>query len=453
MKRTLVVNFIVLAVAFVCAQVASGVGTGGTGVYVRGALGVGPGVVVSNITFDASQAAITINGRAGRPVDDLRPGMVAGVAGNVVPGQQAGVASQVGVTRSVYGGVMKVGTGGTGLKVAGVSVAPRTDTVYGGLASVGDIEQGDTLDVYGYSDGVSGTVYATRIERVPAASGVELHGIVATPGPTGFVLQGVAVDYSAAQLVGFSAPLAAGDRVGVAGTLDPQNVLIASTVTFEPDTHTSNGQEVEIEDAITVVLAPGLFIVDDFMVDATKATFGGGSAADLAVGRVVHVEGRMENGTLMARDVEFDDEEESRSYVGGSEVDGTIASVAPPTSFVVKGVTVDASAATFANGQAGDVVVGRFVKVIGSRNGATMRATKVTFANGGGSWSSFGEVEGRVSAVSSPGVYAIGSITVDARAATISGGTLASISVGSKIEARGAWQGGVLMAKKVEIDH
>ena len=453
-------KLVVSIVCLLCVPFASGVGTGGTGLYMRGTLALAPGVVVNNVTFDASQAAITINGHTGRPPSELRPGMVAGVNGNVAPGQQYGVANQIGVTRSVTGISVRVGTGGTGLKVGGIYVTPRTDTVYAGIHSIGDVVSGDTLDVYGYSDGVSGNVYATRIERVAPGSSVELHGIVMSPSQGRFVLQGLTVDASNAQLVGFTGSIAAGDRVGVAGTFDAQSVLVATTVTLEPDTSTANGQEAEIEDAVTAVLAPGLFVVNDFVVDATNASFSGGSVADLAVGHVVHVEGRMVNGTLVAKTVEFDDDSEDGGYSGSgstsggtsgsSEVDGTIASVASSTSFVVKSMTIDASSATFNNGQAADVAVGRLVKVIGIKNGSILKASKVTFVNtsSGGS----GEVEGKVSAVTAAGVYTVGGTSVDARTAKISGGSLATIKVGTKIEASGAWQSGVLVAKKVSID-
>jgi hypothetical protein len=395
MKRTLLAKLVLSVTFLACVGLASGVGTGGTGVYVRGALKSAPaGIVVDSITFDASQAAITINGQASGQ-GDLQPGMVAGVAGRVVPGQQQGTASKVGVTRSVLGVTLQVGTGGTGIHVAQVYVATRTDTVYSGVSSATDIAPGDSIDVYGYSDGVSGTIYATRIEKVAATPIVELHGIVATPTQNTFVLQGVMVDASNAQLVGFSGAIAAGDRVAVDGNFDAQNTLVATTITFEPDVTTDNGQEAEVEDAIGALLGASLFVVDDFIVDASHASFDGGTAADLAVGRVVQVEGHMVNGVLMASSVEFDDdgaesEHESDPSHGGGQ---------PPH---------------------------------------------------GGTHSS-GEVEGSVSAISAPGVFTVGNRTVDARGARISG-KLAVIRVGTRIEARGTWQNGVLMATRLSID-
>ena len=457
MMRMSLASVLVAVACLLAAPSAPGVGTGGTGLYMRGALAVAPGVVVNNITFDAAQASITINGHHGSSGDDLHPGMVAGIVGNVVPGQQYGTASQIGVTRATLGMVARVGTGGTGLYAVGVYVATRTDTVYAGLGSIADLSPGDGVDVYGYSDGVSGTIYATRIERVAAPANAELHGIVASLGSGTFVLQGVTVDDSGAQLVGFSGPVAIGDRVGVDGTINAQGVFVATTVTFEPDTTTQNGEEAEIEDGITAVLTPTLFVVDGFVVDASKATFSGGSAASLAVGRLVHVEGRTINGDLVASSVEFnDDGEDSSDSAGGngnsaSEVDGSITSLSSPTMFVVNGVTIDASTATFANGPAANVALGRYVKVVGARSGSTLKATRVTFVTTSSS-SSSGEVEGKVTGVNAPGVYAVGSVVVDARSATVSGGTLATIKPGTKIEASGAWQSGTLVAKRLSID-
>ena len=156
----------------------------------------------------ASQAAITINGEAGHSADDLLPGMVAGVDGNVVPGLQVGVATSIHVTRVVRGWSLHVGTGGTGLRIrmAGIDVIPRADVVVAGCASLADVTVGTTLDVYGYSDGITGAVDATRIECVGPSGEVELHGVASAITPSSMVVDGVTVDISGAQFIGFVMP-------------------------------------------------------------------------------------------------------------------------------------------------------------------------------------------------------------------------------------------------------
>ena len=130
-------------------------------------------------------------------------------------------------------------------------------------------------------------------------------------------------------------------------------------------------------------------------------------------------------------------------------MDGAITAVASPTSFVVGQTNVDASQARFINGQPTDVAVGREVHATGTRNGGALRASSVKFVNTG---SQSAEVEGRVAAISAPGVFVVRSTTIDARTATIQGGTLSAVRVGTKIEATGSWQGTVLVAKRLALD-
>ena len=522
--------------ALLAAPLAFGVGTGGTGlrVYAHGALTTYGGVVVNGITFDPSQAGITINGRSGRNVNELKPGMVAGVDGDVVPGQSSGVAYSIQVTRVVLGAVtevtpgavMQVGTGGTGLRlrVSGIYVYVRPDTVVDGCGSLADIPVGTIVDVYGYSDGTTGMVDATRIECVGPSGEVELHGVASAITATSMVVQGVTVDITNAQFVGFSGPIAAGDRVEVDGTSTASGV-VADTVTFDPeDGDSPNGQEVEVEDAISGVMSPSVFVVDKFEVDATNAKFSGGTAANIAVGRVVHVEGNMVNGIVNAKSVAFDDGEsnggDGTEHPAGAEmadVDGTISAFASAASFVVDGITIDASAATFSNGAAADLANGKFVKVTGTRTGTTMKAATVRFSTGGssgdgdgdegggtpdgdadegdanthsgdsgksgghnpdpgegegenhnsgGSTSSSGNGSGGSGGSTgksgdvegkvgsvSSGVFTVGSRKIDARNAKITGGTLSDIRVGKQVHAYGKYQSSLLVATRVSIEH
>jgi len=458
-------SLVVASVLVLIAPLAIAVGTGGTGVmaYVRGALTRSPAITVSGVTFDTSEAAITINGET-HGSDDLLPGMVAGITGRVNPGQQTGVAQTIDVTRMVFGQAIRVGTGGTGVMAVGVYVVPRTDVVFAGFDSLDQLASGDTIDVYGYSDGLSGNIQATRIERTAPGSFVELRGIVTSLTGTTFVLQGVTVDYSAAQLVGFTSALAVGDWVSARGTAGSQGIA-AATVTAEPPDYAKNGAEAEVEDAISAIIAPSVFVVDDYEVDATNATFTGGTAADLALGRVVHVEGKFVDGVVKAKSVEFDDEasddsteasggDDSTEASGGADVDGSITAVNSPTSFVVGHTNVDASNATFVNGQASDVAVGREVHAVGTRDSSkTLHASRVTFVTKGSTdGPANGKIEGKVATVSAPGVFVVRSTTIDARNATIRGGSLAKVRVGTEIQAVGAFQGGVFVATKLAFD-
>ena len=226
-----------LLLALLVAPLALGVGTGGTGlrVYAHGALGRRPAASSSRASRSTRRRRRSRSTGSPVPQATCASGMVAGVDGDVVPGLATGVARSIDVTRVVLGAVTdivpgaatQVGTGGTGLRirVAGISVNPRPDVVIAGCASLADITVGTTLDVYGYSDGTFGVVDATRIECVGPSGSVELHGVASAITPASIVVQGVTVDTSNAQFVGFAVPIAAGDRVEVEGTATGEVII------------------------------------------------------------------------------------------------------------------------------------------------------------------------------------------------------------------------------------
>ena len=407
--------------ALLAVPIASGVGTGGTGLraaYVHAAIAPAPGVVVNGVNFDPSQATITINGQNQRTPDELRPGMVAGINGFVNPGLQDGVASTILVRRVAMGRVLQVGSGGTGIRVAGIEVVPRTDAVIDGC-TLADIGYGTTIDVYGYSDGISGSMNATRIECTGASDSTELHGVASAVTWDSMVVDGVTVDITNAKFVGFTAPTA-GDLVSVVGVMIGQEIFATTVTSDEDNSGSSNGEDAEVEDAIGAVISPSVFVVDQFEIDATHATFSGGTASNLVVGRVVHVIGTVVNGILIAQSVEFDDSESegggagsggeddgtgagtgTGTGTGGSgsgsgtgtgsggttymgSVSGTISTFTSTASFVVNGMTIDASTATIVNGATTDLLVGAYVYVVGPCNGKSMKAAKIRIGGGGG---------------------------------------------------------------------
>jgi hypothetical protein len=339
-----------------------------------------------------------------------------------------------------------------------------------GCPALSNITVGTTVDVYGYSDGLSGVVNATRIECIATSDALRLHGVASSVTAGTIVVNGVLIDVSGAQFVGIAAPIATGDRVDVDGTASAGGI-VAGTVTFEPDTEVPNGEYTEVEDAISAIISPSAFIIDAFQVDATNAKFSGGNAANLAVGRVVHVQGTVVNGILHAKSVEFDDDEsdDGTGYAAnaydGAELDelaGTIAAIPSATSVVVNNVTVLIGSATFSNGNATGIAVGKAVDIRGKRTGSYMTADNVKFAGGNSTLGNFGknheiatggnaQVVGIVAAVNSPGSFEVGGVKVDARAAKLSGGSLPNIQKGTHIRATGTFQSGVLIAIQVVI--
>ena len=185
-----------------------------------------------------------------------------------------------------------------------------------------------------------------------------------------------------------------------------------------------------------------------------------GTVADLAVGRVVHVEGTVVNGILNAKSVEFDDGESDGG--GGTSnppdgaqadaVDGAISAFVSAASFVVHGIAIDASAATFVNGAIGDLANGRIVKVFGTRTGTALTAAKVVFDTGDGSDggdTEIDDVDGGIVAFTSVASFVVDGVTVDASAATFVNGAATDLAVGKVVKVLGTRTGSSMKATRV----
>jgi hypothetical protein len=166
-----------------------------------------------------------------------------------------------------------------------------------------DVADGRVVTVRGVLG--NGIVQATSVEfhasAPPTAATVELEGpITDFASVADFRVEGQRVDASAARLSGgTAASLANGRRVHVKGPLSG-GVVKAQSVTIEDDTA---GVEAQVEGRITAFASVSNFTVANRVVDASAARFENGTAADLRVGREVHVEGRLVAGVLRASKV------------------------------------------------------------------------------------------------------------------------------------------------------
>ncbi len=209
------------------------------------------------------------------------------------------------------------------------------------------------------------TLDATRIERLdkgappPTDPTTKAEGVISEfASVADFKVGGRKVNASSAKFEnGTASDLANGKRVAAEGTLSG-DVLMASKVEFKTDGATS---DVTVEGAITDFVSAASFKVAGQAVDASGATFEGGTSADLANGRQVEVSGPLNaSGVLVAHKVEI-----KAPPAPTLEVDGKIASFVSVASFTVAGQQVDASGATFKNGTASDLANGRDVTATG----------------------------------------------------------------------------------------
>lgn len=130
----------------------------------------------------------------------------------------------------------------------------------------------------------------------------------------------------------------------------------------------------EIEGYISAIVSPTRIVVSGVTVDIAAARR---VPADLAVGQLVEVEGRLEAGVLAASSIEAERRLEGG---GGFELEGSITSLnTAAQSFQLRGVTVDYAQARFEDGTAARLRIGGRVDVRGnlSADGVTLVATVV----------------------------------------------------------------------------
>ena len=185
--------------------------------------------------------------------------------------------------------------------------------------------------------------------------------IEAFASPASFRVNGQPVSASASTVFagGGVTDLANGRRVNVDGLLRG-GTLEAWTITFQPIEVVST---VRLAGVVSDFVSPASFRVNNQAIATDSLTlFQGGSAASLANGKLVEVEGRLAAALVTATRVRFPEPSESG---GGAEVEGRITDFVSVSNFKVKGQLIDAASATYSHGGPADLVNGLKVHVKG----------------------------------------------------------------------------------------
>lgn len=134
------------------------------------------------------------------------------------------------------------------------------------------------------------------------------------------------------------------------------------------------------------------------------------------------------------------------STAGGKSLTGTVTSYDSPTSFSVDGVPVDARGSS-ATPQG--MTTGSRVEVHGQMVNGTLQASKVELDDSDDRDDDNpnpNELEGRVTAYTSPTSFSVDGIPVDAS------GAPSTLAVGMHVEVHGTMANGVLVASRVQIE-
>ena len=269
-----------------------------------------------------------------------------------------GTASKVTVDAAVIGSVSAVGT--TTLTVAGQSVSINTDstagplTVWGGgYSSISDVTNGDLVEIHGtpvYNSTTSSyKVVATRVQKMTAISSIKVNGKISNINTTAktFSLNGLTVAYGSATLRPTSATLSNDLLVSAYG---PTSALSGTTLTasnvkvnrIQDSTATNTTAQVGGQVSLYNSSA-NTFEVQGIKVSVSSSTTITPTGATVANNAYVKVSGTVgTDGSISATNIQVR-EQNTSSDLAVVKLIGVISDFVNNSSFVVRGIPVDAS--------------------------------------------------------------------------------------------------------------
>ncbi len=458
--------------AGIIASCGGGVGSGGTGNYVHGALSSGTitgfgSVVVDGTRFDDNSAATVTEAEPGKDiVAETRLGNRVEVSSQTI-----GAATRFRVEPAIVGSVSALTA--NGFESLGQTVLVNTDatlgpvTQLGGYASAADVKVGDTVEVHGVykATGTMQSVQATRIDkRTDIPTFLRVSGLVQALGGAGnlqFQIGALTVDYSAASIAPTGATLAEGGAVTVFAPMD-HFVLQAggsprlTATTVRVKTLRSGGLDIYASGLVSQLdTAAHRFKLDGLTVNYASANVTP-AGASLTNGKYVQARGMIAaDGSMTAslvtlRDGRSQPEAELKGTIAG--FDGTAGT------FSVRDVLVTLTNATTLQGcPVGGLQNGLFVEIEGAMNATGVIAKDVHCSNEAAG--STIEREGTASAVDTAAstltLLRTGgtAVPVSWNSLTYFGGVTPQTLDGAKVEVIGVLVGGVLQASKIKRDN
>jgi hypothetical protein len=314
----------------------AGGGIGGTGVISTGRITAFGSVEVNGTEFDTSNAAIIINGVEIGVGDDVVPdnlelGMVVTVEGRIED-DESFVADRVIYSANVIGPVEDISDIDATTKeivVLGQPVIVNVITQFE-ETDFNAITEDDVVSVSGYFDD-NGVIRATFLEKTGDTTSVvefEVTGFVESLDPDleTFMINGLIIDYSS-----ISDDLPEGipadyQFVEVEGELVAEE-LIATSIALGDELDGEDGDEVEIMGFVTEIISENDIIKfklgnQEVHVDSDPeiVEYVDGDPGDIAPGQLLEAEGSLEDGILVAIEIEFWEPDQI-------EVEGIVAEV------------------------------------------------------------------------------------------------------------------------------
>jgi hypothetical protein len=374
--------------AVLAAGCGGGVGSGGTGSFASGPITGFGSVIVNDVRFDDTAAAVEDGDGVRRSRDDLRLGMTVDIDGGAVTTAATGDTASATLIRfdsELRGPVTSVSASASTFSVVGQKVEIDATTVFAeSLGALSALRTGVAVEVYAVYDPAGARYRAKRVDKAASGATAQLRGPVGQLDATAGTLRigtGSAV-YAYGSAGGVPSALAVGQfvRLRLASTvLSSARWSVLSFGTALPPVPDADGANVK--GLISSFTAATSFSVNGRPVDASNASFPDGRAG-LALGVRVEVKGSVRNGTLRATEVQIqtDAQDSGREF----ELHGAIESVnTAGQTFALRGQTVSTVRGDlrYQNGTAANLVVGRRVEVKGllSADGLRVEATNISF--------------------------------------------------------------------------
>ncbi len=329
----------------------AGVTTGGSGFGVGVVTGFGS-VIIDGERYQDAGAVVETE-------IDPRQGAVAVAAVQLgqrlqVEYRTAGIADRLRIDPDVIGVVQTPVSGGQ-FSVAGQTVRLNPDSNAGpvtllvGYTSPAQIQAGDIVEVHGIARASAGAnaISAARIEKRSAlpAGLLRVTGVVGNASANGFRIGNLNVTISGGTSIAPAGrTVANGQRVVVWGaslSTSPSLSLAADAIRIRDSLPSANNTPSQVSGLVGNLTATG-FDLDGFRVDLTRNPMVVPASTALAEGQYVIVRGSFSaSGALVASQVRIRRKSPSEPEV---ELSGSISGYTSDSSFIVRGVTVDATA-------------------------------------------------------------------------------------------------------------
>ncbi|MCX7174431.1 MAG: DUF5666 domain-containing protein [Proteobacteria bacterium] len=468
----------VVSLAFITAACGGGglatlladVGSGGTGARMLG-FGIITGfgsLILDGVRRDDKSASYTSESTQGSAVSVPLTSAVLGQHVEYTYDTSGNVTSVL-LSPEFVGPVSAVSA--TSITMLGTRIIPNKNpslgpvTSFTGYASLADIKVGDSVEAHGFlrtDDLGNAYLQATLIMKRTSISGVRFTGVIAqyNANAGSFILGTATVTSGSAIISPAGSTLANGQLVTVWSNLVPNgNSITASTIRIKNPT--ANGGNVTISGPIAHFVSLANFQVGNMTVDASAGKMTPGDAT-LADNQYVVVAGSFDTAknTLKADTVTAFTTKSPTTV----ELHGVVGSYVSAASFMVRGVNIDASAASaFSGGSPSQLANGVYVEIHGTIANNVVHATSVdiqaltpTKAPNG----SVIQVNGVISSYdSASGNY---TMTLDSddlisgtlgSAVSYSNGIAANLVVGQPVTVTGELSGSSLSGKTVSFEN